>query len=485
MNLTRSHRNPEVRAKLWRRSVFVIAAVAAAQTSGAFAAATAADPGAGSDATRVLASEATNPPAADGSSAAIPSLEADDAPSPVREPATVDEVLGELADPLDRVERQIEAREFPESAAWLESHIELIETDSHRFDPRLVRPLTLLGDTYAGQGRHEDALDQYQRALHLSRVTHGLNSPDQDAIVYREAEVLKTLGSYQAANDREEYAYHVLSRAHGHLDEELLPGIYHLARWYERTSNVFAARALYEHAVQIIDANDKLDTLVAIPALLGIATSYRMERFPPFYLSELEDDESSVVAGSAFRQQVTINNFPAGEAALQRIIRIRQDQQPPDRMALARSVLDLADWYTLFDKSRRAEPLYAHAWQLMSEVESFDAASYFADPELLYFPAPGDPSPPPVAQRGERTIGFVEVAFSVTDDGHVRNLDTVASEPDGLMDFRVRKSLRLARYRPMLVDGVPVARESFTYRHEFPYYTQRPEDDLSTAASGR
>jgi tetratricopeptide (TPR) repeat protein len=397
----------------------------------------------------------------------------------------LEEVLGESdADPLDGVARQIEAEEYRESIDWLENHMARIEADSHRFDPRLVRPLTLLGDAKAGQGMHGEALRHYRRALHLNRVNAGLNSPEQVEIVYREAEALKALGHYQDANDREEYAFHVLNRAHEPLDEELLPGLYHLAGWYERTSNVFAARALYERAVEIIDHHDKLDTVEAIPALRGIATSYRLERFPPFYMADLEQQGSSVVA-SEMRRPVTVNNFPAGEAALQRVIRILREEQPTESLARAKAVLDLADWYTLFDKSNRAEPLYAHAWQLLGEIENLDVASYFAEPELLYFPAPGNPSPPPVEKRGERTTGYVEVAFDVTDDGYVRDLDTVASEPDGLMDFRVRKSLRLARYRPMLIDGVPVFKASYTYRHEFPYYPERESTggEVTTAAA--
>jgi len=105
---------------------------------------------------------------------------------------------------------------------------------------------------------------------------------------------------------------------------------------------------------------------------------------------------------------------------------------------------------------------------------------------MLYCPAPDDPSPPPPEQRGERTAGYVEVAFDVTEDGFVRDLDTVASEPDGLMDFRVRKSLRLARFRPMLIDGVPVFTDYYTYRHEFPYYPERaPAENAVTAAAVR
>lgn len=405
---------------------------------------------------------------------------------PVPTVVPLEDVLGESeAEPLDRVARQIEAEEYRESIDWLENHMARIEADSHRFDPRLVRPLTLLGDAKAGQGMHSEALHHYRRALHLNRVNAGLNSPEQVEIVYREAEVLKALGHYQDANDREEYAFHVLNRAHAPLDEELLPGLYHLAGWYERTSNVFAARALYERAVEIIDHHDKLDTMEAIPALRGIATSYRLERFPPFYMADLEQQGSSVVANDQLRHPVTVNNFPAGEAALQRVIRIIREERPSETLAQAQAVLDLADWYTLFDKSSRAEPLYAHAWQLLEEVENLDVTSYFAEPELLYFPAPGTPSPPPAEKRGERTTGYVEVAFDVTDDGYVRDLDTVASEPDGLMDFRVRKSLRLARYRPMLIDGVPVFKESYTYRHEFPYYPEREPaaGEVTTAAA--
>lgn len=409
---------------------------------------------------------------------------ADESPQSVPVTAMADE----FTDPLDGVEQQLAAEEFDEALSWLAQRLNDIEAESHRFDPGLVRPLTLLGDAQAGLGNYDQALEHYQRALHLSRINGGLNTPDQVEIVYREANAMKALGAYQEANDREEYAYHILTRAHDPTDEALLPGIYHLARWYERTSNVFAARALYEQATQIIEANDKLDTAAAIPALQGIAKTYRMERFPPLYASQVDPHESSVVVSRTQRQSVSVNSFSTGESALQRIVRIRQSQQPVNRIALASSVLDLADWYTLFDKTPRAEALYGHAWELMSEVEDFDVASYFAEPELLYFPAPDNPSTPPAEKRGERSTGYVEVAFNVTDDGYVRDLDTVASQPEGLMDFRVRKSLRIARYRPMLVDGIPVRKDRFTYRHEFPFYPERDSEDsgiqVTTTATG-
>jgi tetratricopeptide (TPR) repeat protein len=420
-----------------------------------------------------------------------PAAEPDPLAAPVDDPGpvTLEDLLGSASDPLTEVEEQIQTREYDAAARWLEGHVDEVEATSHRYEPELIRPLTLLGDAYVGKGEFATALEHYQRALHLSRVNDGLNSPEQVEIVYREANALKALGDFRQANDREEYAYHILTRAHDPMSEKLLPGIYHLARWYERTSNVFAARSLYQHAVSIINANDKLDTPEAIPAFQGLASSYRMERFPVFMRADSSGPTGgTTVTASTVNQQISVNNFPAGEAALQRIVRIRQSQQPFDQLALAEAVLDLADWYMLFDKTQRSVPLYAHAWELMAGIEGFDVVGRFAEPELLYFPAPENPSSPSATERGDLDTGYVEVAFDVTDTGYVRGLTTVASLPDGLMDFRVRKSLRVARYRPMLIDGVPVAKQAHTYRHEFPYYQDRDRnrdvDDVDDRASG-
>lgn len=397
-----------------------------------------------------------------------------------------------LGDPLDQIEAQITAGEADYAEGWLVDRITELERGSHRYAPELVRPLTLLGDAQFAQGRLNEALDSYRRALHLNRVNAGLVSPEQVEIVYREAEVLKRAGDYQAANDREEYAYFVLTQAYENYDERLLPGAYHLARWYTRTGNIFSARALYEHALRILEANGRDGTEAAIPALTGLAQTYRLERFPPFYLGEGSDGSyASTLSSGREPVAVGVNNFPAGEAALQRIVAIRRAQEDPDPIAVAEAMLDLADWYLMFDKQSRAVPLYGHVWERLAAVEGFDVVSKFAEPELLYFPKPSDPRPPPPEERGEEASGYVDLRYEVTDSGYVRSLDTLASEPEGLMDFRVRKSMRLARYRPMLVDGVPVSRDAYRYRYEFSYYPRLSDDptapdaeDADSAAAG-
>ncbi|MEE8079179.1 MAG: hypothetical protein V3T18_09295 [Pseudomonadales bacterium] len=59
---------------------------------------------------------------------------------------TAESIAAILAEPdadLQQIEAQIDAGEFATSKVWLEARIATIEEASHRFDPDLVRPITL------------------------------------------------------------------------------------------------------------------------------------------------------------------------------------------------------------------------------------------------------------------------------------------------------------------------------------------------------
>ncbi|MGE0623108.1 MAG: energy transducer TonB [Pseudomonadales bacterium] len=383
--------------------------------------------------------------------------------------SSIEDILEELDPDLEQIQAQIEAGEMEIPKYWLASKIREIEQTSHRFDPALVRPLTLLGDIQAAEGEYTEALDSYGRAIHLERVNDGLVSAKQIEIVYREAEVYRTLGDLETANEREEYAYHVLMRSHDPYSEDMLPGLFHLARWYERTHNIFAARHLYERATDVLVANGKGMDLDAIPAWEGVARTYRLERFPPVYLDASDAAAMTPTAMAPTYGAVAINNFPAGERALQMIIQIHREHGSPTGET-AQAILDLADWHLLFERTREAYPLYQVAYEMMETVDGFPVTDFFGEPKLIHFPAPSDPPPPSVPERTAE--GLVSVRFDVTDHGSPRRLETIASEPEGMMDFRVRKSIRAARFRPALVDGVPTQIEGYTYTHRFTYYPQ-------------
>jgi tetratricopeptide (TPR) repeat protein len=322
--------------------------------------------------------------------ATCPAIAAPAADEAQAEGATLPATLGNIASDLDLVEAQIEAREYEPARTWLEAHVRELEGGAHRYDPALIRPLVLLGDANMGKSEYAEALRHYQRATHLARVSAGLKSLEQIEIVYREAAAYKAIGAYQEASDREEYAYQILSARTGPNDPALLPAVYRLADWYMMTGNPFAARELYQRAIRIHDASGELDTEAAVPALQGLATTYRLERFPPTYTSR-EVLPASMLATPELQQPVSLNNFPVGEEALQRVARIRQQAAAEAPMAHVEAVLDLADWYTLFDKPARANALYAHAFELLGQIPDTDRNGYFATPRLLYFQEPGTP----------------------------------------------------------------------------------------------
>ena len=314
-------------------------------------------------------------------------------PSQVDFGASIADVLEEDDPDLEQIQAQIDAGEFEIPKLWLDQKILDIEKDSHRFDPALVRPITMLGDIQVLEGDYVGALDNFGRAVHLERVSSGLVSAGQIEIVYREAEVYRTMGNFEAANQREEYAYHVLQRAHDPYSEDMLPGLFHLAQWYEKTHNVFAARHMYQRATDVLTSNGKGLTMESIPAWEGVARTYRLERFPPIYI---DGSDSAAYASSSMQHgygSVTVNNFPAGERALQTIVQIHRGYGS-DTPTVANAILELADWHLLFEKTKDAYPLYQIAYEMMETVEGFPVVDYFGHPRVIHFPAPADPDVP-------------------------------------------------------------------------------------------
>ena len=148
------------------------------------------------------------------------------------------------------------------------------------------------------------------------------------------------------------------------------------------------------------------------------------------------------------------------------LLRERPDATSVD---IAPAMLELADWYLLFDKHGRAVPLYQRVWQLMVEDPQRRHGS-FATPTPLYLPLPLPPAKPEKSPAATPTPGVVELAVTVTERGHVVDMQTLRSHPEGLMDFKVRRAARSARYRPTLTDAGPVRTEDVRVEYNFAHY---------------
>ena len=384
-----------------------------------------------------------------------------------------DELLLDQAEsPVDNAEGLVEVGEYPEAINIIELEIDKIERRSNRYNIELARPLAILGDALAGVGDREGALGAYDRAVHVTRVNRGLHHPSQVDIVYREANVLAATGKLAQANRRHEYAYDILLRSYGGGSPMLLPGIFALADWYLVNYNIFSARGLYEHALLVANETLAADHPNRLKALRGVAATYRSERFPP-YQRERKSGPSQPV-GYRYGTMPAINNFGKGERALIEVVNVTMASDEATNDAVARAVLELGDWYLVFGKQERATTLYRHVWELLQSMPD-RLAEIFDSPTPLYLPLPGDPDSDGVA-AGRPRSGVVELSFRVDESGGVSSIATLHSEPQDLMDTKVRRAVRRARYRPAFDGQTTLATEDVRVSHEFMYY---PTEDFA------
>ncbi len=362
-----------------------------------------------------------------------------------------------------------------EKVAMRQRQVRAIEDDFSGFDPRLVNALVALGDALHELKRDNEALEVLERAQHVSRVVDGLNNLEQIRVIDALARVLSSLERWPDAIRAKEYALSLVRRGHGADSIELVGQLYEMAAWYESVGHVFGARQAYERAAVIIDAKVAATDPRRADALRKLARSYRLERFPEHRTSpdepRYEVDFANQPSGSAERRVGVLNRFGPGEAALKEAIRIYQRQTPVATIETSATLVELGDWYLLFNKLDLAMLAYREARGQLAQLPEQQRA-LFAEASPVYFRAPALPRRPPIDAIPEYR-GYVEMAFDVSERGEVSNVQVIGATPDGMLTEPALDAMRRARYRPRLDDtGNPVPSSGQRYRFEFPYFQQ-------------
>ncbi len=375
--------------------------------------------------------------------------------------------------------RQIEIGEAEEASASLQSKIEEIENSEHLTHPSLVKPLTLLGDASIAKGEVKKGLFFYDRAVFVQRVNFGLFDAGQLNIIYKEADGLKLLGDLEEARKREEYAFEVMQRAYKQDDLRRIPGLVRLAEFYNSINGYLASRIFFKKSLQILIANGREWEIESIPLHNGIAQTYFMERFPPSYIVDGFDSLSlGIVPGLTNRersqQTLSINNFPEGERALQAAVKIAMNQEPENTELIEETTMRLGDWHLMWDRQREAIMLYTSVYESMEE-RGIDPNDTFSRPSLLYLPKPKKPRPLRVAPMVDLKKGIVELKFVIKTNGRITKMETISAEPPKLMEFKIRRSLREAVFRPAFFEGIPIKDYPHTFTYEYDYF---PSENL-------
>lgn len=365
--------------------------------------------------------------------------------------------------------------------AYTES-LQTVEQHAGAASPKTLDPLRGLGYTLAASNRHQEAVAPLERALLIDRRSYGLYDIGQQNVLRQLAESLFKSGRAADAERHVTYLMQLGERVYGRRDPRQVPILCFAAAWHADVGNFSGARAIYRHAIQLVDQKLGPNDPAAVEPLRALASTFTQE----IYYSTLglrtqsQERMPTDADGSGDSRQLNPRYLNSeGEKALDRAVKILELQPPSAHDTLVATLIQTGDWYQIKRVPERALPYYRRAAELSATLASAAAASDsgggtaatepapLSFPVRLYYPSPAHSartSTLPADQVDER---FVEVEFTVTDEGEVSDAKITGSSGTARETADALNAIRAARFRPKLVNGEPVATTGMTNREVF------------------
>lgn len=364
----------------------------------------------------------------------------------------------ELVNPLTNLATtHYRLRQYEPALDTYRAALALLETDNA--NPRLTPPLQGLGLTLIALDREPEAIVPLKRAVDILRNREGLFTPQQLPLLQPLANAYMAARRTDDAGSTQQYALTVAENAWGQNDVRLLPMLDAYARWNETVGRYAPARALHARAAQIADRKTADGHVLAIPALRGIARTYR---YAYMYGETEEPATTGQSMAEALLARAATSPAAAGEQALRRALEMQQVLTPDDARLRGEVLTDLGDWYLTAGLSSRAVAIYREAW---SSLRTAGAE------ELLAMPVPLTYRPPSVTVSGrtEDPARFEEqdIDFTVSVDANGEVREATASESVATRESAERSvaaALRRSRFRPSIIDGAAVAKTDVPFR---------------------
>ena len=115
------------------------------------------------------------------------------------------------ADELLQLDEQT-ALEISAQIRLYQENLETLEGELGPYDPSLIEILKDMGRYYLDLGQFQSAAALFERALSITRISDGLYSPSQIAVLVELIKAYKAAGDWQAADDKEHLALHIETR---------------------------------------------------------------------------------------------------------------------------------------------------------------------------------------------------------------------------------------------------------------------------------
>jgi len=372
-------------------------------------------------------------------------------------PTDADELVAAL-------ESQLEIGEFEDVSIQAEQWLETQDNDG--YDLSLAKPFMLLGDARMGMRDPVGAIEAYDRARHITRLATGIQGADQLPILYREADAFSALGDDVTANDRQEFAFDISRREYGPNDPRHMIGTYRLIHWYRHHYKYLSAHVLFEQLLEVSREHLPHGDPLHLRMLREHAQLFRHRVFGRRTIGRGRFLASPPgLLPHRYRQNAS--SFREGRNALGEVVDIQENNTLATDGELATALLDFADWHLMFGDYPIAVRHYRRIWQLL-ESDPERRLGLFGDPTPLFLPLPSDPGYR-LRRVGMHRDGVVHLALTVTHRGHVIGSKSLEVAPRNIMEFKVRKAAKRARFRPAFREGQPVKVRGHPLRYVYSY----------------
>jgi tetratricopeptide (TPR) repeat protein len=358
--------------------------------------------------------------------------------------------------------------------------VSLIEMTGRMTNPRLGRAVAGLALTYHAAGRHDLAVEPFDRAIALSRRTEGLFNEDQLPLLEQYSDSLIEVDRLKDAVTARRYGLRIVQRKHGPSSLQSAGALESIGRWYTKVGAYDSSRTALRRAIEIIEAAEGPSS----PRLIGPLTAYadcarRQLQDPSQELLEEIDQERRAMFHDPMAPPADAYSPTAVAADAEKALELaaaiatRRPDASPTQVADVRT--QLGDWYQEQKRTEKAIQQYKLAWQAANGVQLADGPltdALFGRPVLLHYEEPefwnryaGRPS-------NEIELRNVEIDVTVTAEGLVRDPKVVNDAGDPKLATQAVRAANSARYRPRFENGEPV--ESPTTRLRQPFIVLLP-----------
>jgi TonB family protein len=378
---------------------------------------------------------------------------------------------------------QYGAKNYDSAEKAFSESLQIVEQHAGVATPKLLDPLRGLGYTLAASGRHKEAVPPLERALLIDRRSYGLYDIGQQNVLRQLAESLYKVGRLGDAERHVTYLVQLGERVYGRRDPRQVPILCFAAAWHADIGDFVVARAIYRHAVMLVDQKLGPNDPAAVEPLRALAGTYTQELYYSTLGLRIQSRErmpTDADGTSNDSKQVNPRYLNTeGEKALDRAVKILEAQPPSAHDTLVTTLIQSGDWYQTKHQPEKALPYYRRAAALNATLAGATTAASTAGgtgatepaplsfPVRVYYPAPSGATRNtrlPADQVDER---FVEVQFNVTSEGEVSNAKVAGASGTPREVADALTAIRAARFRPKFVNGEPVETTGMTNREVF------------------